>query len=175
MADYLSIWMYNSRPRMRVFLCYFLIFLFFFIFSDVMIYLYNKSLYKPMESKEVNVENTGMTVTINEAEASNVNGTVRGTIKNDTEEKIVYKYLKFDFYTPRGVNAGTKYLKIDTLQTGEEKEYELGFRYNNVTSVKISLAADDDVHEATPEELEVTPAFGPAGLIQMLLLGQLFG
>ena len=70
MSDYLSIWIYNSRPRMKVLLCYVLLFLIVFAFSDVMIYLYTKSLYKPMEKYEVNIE--APQVTVNVAEASNV-------------------------------------------------------------------------------------------------------
>lgn len=172
MSDYLSIWIYNSRPRMKVFFCYLLLFLIVFVFSDVMIYLYTKSLYKPMEKYEVNIESPQVTVSV--AEASNVNGNVKGTIKNTTEEKIEDKYLRFDFYTPRDVNIGTKYLKIESLDVGEEKQYELGFKYDNVSSVKISMATDDDLLKATPEELEFVPTFGPAGIIQLLLLGRLF-
>ena len=106
MSDYLSIWIFNSRPRIKVFLCYLLLFITVFIFSDIMIYLYTKSLYQPMEKYEVNIE--APQVTINVAEASNVNGNVKGTIKNTTQEKITDKYIRFDFYTPREVNEGTK-------------------------------------------------------------------
>ena len=172
MSDYLSIWIYNSRPRMKVLLCYVLLFLIVFVFSDVMIYLYTKSLYKPMEKYEVNIE--APQVKVNVAEASNVNGNVKGTIKNTTEEKLVDKYIRFDFYTPRDVNIGTKYLKIDSLDVGVEKNFELGFKYDNVSSVKISMAAEDDLLKATPEELEFIPTFAPAGILQLLLLGRLF-
>ena len=106
MSDYLSIWIFNSRPRIKVFLCYLLLFITVFIFSDIMIYLYTKSLYQPMEKYEVNIE--APQVTINVAEASNVNGNVKGTIKNTTQEKITDKYIRFDFYTPREVNVGRK-------------------------------------------------------------------
>lgn len=64
-------------------------------------------------------------VTVNVAEATNVNGNVKGTIKNTTEERVTDKYLRFDFYTPRDVNIGTKYLKIDSLEVGEENNLNL--------------------------------------------------
>lgn len=118
---YMDIWIYNSRPRMKVFLCYFLIFITVFIFSDVMIYLYTKSMYKPMEKYEVNVET--LEVKVSTAESSNVNGNVIGTIKNNTQKNIIDEYLRFDFYTPRNVNVGTKYLKIDEIRAGEEKKF----------------------------------------------------
>lgn len=172
MAEYLSIWMYNSRPRIKVFLCYLLLFVVVFVFSDIMIYLYTKSMYSPIENYEISVE--APLITVNVAEASNVNGNVKGIIKNNTQEKISDKYVRFDFYTPRNVNIGTKYLKINELNINEELQYELGFKYENVSSVKISMATDDDLLKATPEELEFTPTFGPAGILQLLLLGRLF-
>ena len=149
--SYLDIWIYNSRPRMRVFLCYLLIFVVFFIFSDVMIYFYTKSLYQPMDSYEINVTEPEVTVTL--AEATTMNGNIKGTIKNTTNETIENEYLKFEFFTPRDVNVGVKYLEIDRLEPGEEKKYEMGFRYENVTSVEISKATEEDTLKATPERI----------------------
>ena len=169
---YLDIWMYNSRPRMRVFLCYFLIFIIFFIFSDVMIYLYTKSMYTPMTNCEINT--TTPEITVSQAEASNVNGNVKGTIKNTTDEKIQNKYIKFDFYTPRDVNVGTKFIEVGSLLPDETKPYELGFKYDNVTSVKISMIDESEVTNPTPEELEINPVYGPAGLFSIFILGNFF-
>ena len=169
--SYLDIWIYNSRPRMRVFLCYLLIFVVFFIFSDVMIYFYTKSLYQPMDSYEINVTEPEVTVTL--AEATTMNGNIKGTIKNTTNETIENEYLKFDFFTPRDVNVGVKYLEIDRLEPGEEKKYEMGFRYENVTSVEISKATEEDTLKATPEELEISPVIGPVGIIGAILFSYL--
>ena len=170
--SYLDIWIYDSTHRIRVFLCYLLIFVAFFIFSDVMIYFYTKSLYRPIENYEILAENVEVTIT--QAEASNVNGNVKGTVKNNTNETITNQYLKFEFYTPRDVNIGTKYLKIENLNPGEEKQYELGFRFDSVSSVEISDASEEEAETAAPEELEITPVFGPAGLISVLILGYFF-
>ena len=67
-----------------------------------------------------------------------------------------------------------KYLKIENLNPGEEKEYELGFRFDSVSSVEISNASAEEAEAASPEELEITPVFGPAGLISALILGYFF-
>ncbi len=163
---YMDIWMYNSRPRMRVFLCYFLIFITFFIFSDVMIYLYTQSAYKPIENEIISINPE---ITIETAKASNASGTVKGTIKNNTNEAMTNQYLKFDFYTPRNVNAGTKYLKISQLNSQEEKKYELEFRYDNVNFVKVSTVSEDQVKGSTVEELEVNPVIGTTGLMMGIL------
>ena len=170
--NYLDIWFFDRRPRMKVFFCYLLIFVFFFIFSDIMIYNYTKSLYQPMTSYEINV--TSPEVTVTTAEASNVNGNVKGTIKNTTEEVINEQYLKFDFYTPRDINVGTKYIEVDSFYPEEEKNYELGFRYDNVSYVKISMVDEEEAINATSEELKIDPTYGPAGLISAVILGYFF-
>ena len=169
---YLDVWIYDSRPRMKVFLCYLLIFIAFFIFSDVMIYLYTKSLYKPINNCEINSKN--VEVIIEKAEASNVNGNVKGKIINKDEETVENKYLKFDFYTPRNVKVGTKYIEINNLHQNDEREYELGFKYDNVSNIKISLIDKEEVTNATPEDFKIDPVYGPAGLISLLILGHFF-
>lgn len=170
--NYSDTWFIDRRPRIKVFTRYVLIFISFFIFSDVMIYGFTKSVYKPMEKYEVNV--TSPIVTVEKAEASNVNGNVKGTIKNTSYEDLNGKYLKFDFYTPRDVNVGTKYINIGDMAHGEEKKYELGFKYDNVTYVKISMVDNEQISKATPEELEINPTYGPAGLISAIILGYFF-
>ncbi len=170
--NYLDIWFFDRRPRMKVFFCYLLIFVFFFIFSDIMIYNYTKAMYQPMTSYEVNINSPEVIVTT--AEASNVNGNVKGTIKNTTEEMIENQYLKFDFYTPRDINVGTKYIKIHNLYPEEQKNYELGFRYEHVSYMKVSMVDEEAVEKATPEELRIDPTYGPAGLISAIILGYFF-
>ena len=67
--------------------------------------LYGLFLYK------IEVENPN--ITIEQAKATYVNGYVNGKIKNNTEETINEKYIKFEFSTLRDVNIGNKYLKIE--------------------------------------------------------------
>lgn len=165
--SYLDVWIYNSKPRMRVFLCYLLIFVAFFIFSDIMIYLYTKSLYQPIENYEIQVNDAEVTVI--ETGVSNVNGNIRGTIKNTTDETFASKYLKFDFYTQRDVHAGVKYLKIGYLNPEEQKNYKLEFRYDNVNSVEISMVDEQEVKDSTPEQMQPTLMIGPAGMLSGIL------
>ena len=54
------------------------------------------------------------------------------------------------FYTPREVNVGTKYLKIDGLEVNEEKQFELGFKYDNVSNVKVSMAGEGRFTKSNP-------------------------
>ena len=169
----LDVWIYDSTKRIKVFLCYLLIFVVFFIFTDIMVYVYTKSMYKNIENYQI-VENMPINVSVNEAIASNVNGSIKGTIKNTSEELIKEGYLKFDFYTPRNVNVGTKYIEINYLNPNEERNYEMGFKYDNITSFKVELVSKEVVEKATPEELKNNPIYGPAGLISGIILGYFF-
>lgn len=170
--DYLDIWFFDRRPRMKVFFCYVLIFILFFIFSSFLTYGFIKSLYKPMTNYEIDVASPQ--VTIETAEVTNVNGNVKGAIKNTTDKSLAGKYLKFDFYTPRNVEVGTKYVEIGNLLPEEEKNYEVGFRYDNVNFVKVSMVDESEIKNATQEELEITPIDGPAALISLVILGYFF-
>ena len=169
---YLDIWMFNSKPRMKVFLCYFLIFITFFIFSDVMVYLYTKSLYQPMTSYEIVSQTPEITVT--EAKASTASGNVKGTVKNNTNEKLVTQYLKFEFYTERNLQTGIKYLQLNNLEPNAEQNYEIGFHYDNVNSVKISVVGKEEIENATEEQLKEEPIYGPSGFIGGVISGKIF-
>ena len=69
-----------------------------------MIYLYINGTYKAIEDSKIEVENPN--ITIEQAKATYVNGYVNGKIKNNTEETINEKYIKFEFSTLRDVNIG---------------------------------------------------------------------
>ena len=166
-------WIFDSTNRMKVFLCYLLIFIIFFIFSDVMIYVYNRAMYEKIEDCQI-AESYPIVVAVDEAIASNVNGSIKGNIKNAGNELIKEKYLKFDFCTSRNVVVGTKYIEINYLNSDEQRNYEMGFKYDNVESVKISVVSKEEANSATPEELEKNPIYGPAGLISGIILGYFF-
>lgn len=169
---YLDIWMYNSRPRMKVFLCYLLIFIIFFIFSDVIIYLYTKSLYQPMTNYEIMLQTPE--ITVSQATASTTSGNVKGTVKNTTDEKLITQYLKFEFYTERNVLAGIKYFQLNNLEPNQEQEYQIGFHYDNVNSVKISIVGREEIVNATEGQLKVEPIYGPSGIIGGVISGKVF-
>ena len=156
-------WIFDSTQRIKVFFCYFLIFATFFIFSDIMVYFYTKSLYQPITGYEVNCINPEITVLT--AEASNSTGNLGGIIKNTTNEKMEEQYIKFEFYTPRDVKMGTKYLKVDSLEPNGQQEYEFGFRYDNIEHVKISRATEEEINTARTTQFELDSTYGPSGFI----------
>ena len=119
-----------------------------------MIYLYINGTYKAIEDSKIEVENPN--ITIEQAKATYVNGYVNGKIKNNTEETINEKYIKFEFSTLRDVNIGNKYLKIENLEPGQEIEYKVNFKYQDIKKMKISEATAEEVKNATESEFEIT-------------------
>ena len=84
-------------------------------------------------------------VEIEQAEATLVNGRIRGKIKNDEEEDLNGKYMKVDLYSPRDVLLGTKYMEISDLEKGESNDFELFFKAQDADHYDISFV--DKVEE----------------------------
>lgn len=135
--------------RMKTFLIYALAIVALWIFSDIVIYLTINGTYKQKDAKiYVNTPQ----ITISENKATYVNGVVKGSIKNNSEETINNTYLKIDMYSKRDVNLGTKYVKINNLQKGELQEFEMGYKFTDVDYVTISTT--NNVENATLDQFE---------------------
>lgn len=122
--------------RMKTFFKYFLAFVVVYLIVDLGTYFLLKSTYISRDY-EINIDSPKVEVI--EAKTTVENGYVKGKITNNTENIVTGSALKLDYYTKRGVLVGTKYVKVDNLLQGEEKEFESRFNYDNVNSVKISL------------------------------------
>lgn len=168
MSDHMDFWCIDKRKRMHNIIMYILIIALLFVFSNVMIYLYINGTYKAIEDSKIEVENPN--ITIEQAKATYVNGYVNGKIKNNTEETINEKYIKFEFSTLRDVNIGNKYLKIENLEPGQEIEYKVNFKYQDIKKMKISEATAEEVKNATESEFEITEEMKQGMLIGTLLI-----
>lgn len=168
MSDYMDFRCIDKRKRMHNIIMYILIIALLFVFSNVMIYLYINGTYKAIEDSKIEVENPN--ITIEQAKATYVNGYVNGKIKNNTEETINEKYIKFEFSTLRDVNIGNKYLKIENLEPGQEIEYKVNFKYQDIKKMKISEATAEEVKNATESEFEITEEMKQGMLIGTLLI-----
>ena len=168
MSDYMDFWCIDKSKRMHNIIMYILIIALLFVFSNVMIYLYINGTYKAIEDSKIEVENPN--ITIEQAKATYVNGYVNGKIKNNTEETINEKYIKFEFSTLRDVNIGNKYLKIENLEPGQEIEYKVNFKYQDIKKMKISEATAEEVKNATESEFEITEEMKQGVLIGTLLI-----
>lgn len=133
--------------RMKTLTLYVLAIVGFFLFSELLI---NASL--ESEYTKIGRRDEISQVVITQAEATRVNGRIKGSVINPEENPINGKYLKFDFYSSRDVLKGTKYIDISGLQQNELQEIEMHFKLEGVSYYTISV-----VDEKTEKEIELLP------------------
>ena len=129
--------------RMKTFFKYAMWIVIFFIFSEIMININLKTAYRNIGRKD-NLSQ----VTIYQAQATSVNGRIKGTIMNKAEDKINYQYLRIDFYSQRDVLVGTKYIDVSAMRENETRNLELYFKIQNVDYYEMSFT-----NEKTEEEI----------------------
>lgn len=132
---------------MKTFLKYTLWVILLMLFSELLINLGFEADYQKIKGK-----NQVSNVIINQAEATRVNGRMKGTIRNLPENPIQKKYLKIDFYSPRNILLGTHYIEISELKEGETKDFELHFKQKEVESYVITQV-DEKIDIGTSFEL----------------------
>lgn len=155
--------------RLKTFLMYGVWILIFFIFSQIMIYIAINTTYKYK-----NVEVKTSTITEAEVQATSINGFAKFKILNNTQEIIKDKYIKVDCYSKNDVLMGTKYIKIEEIQTNEEKEFEVKFNYSRVNKAKIEIV--DKIPQNVAEEQRISdPEMSLAMIISALILLIHFG
>ena len=133
--------------RMKTLTLYVLAIIGFFLFSELLI---NASL--ESEYTKIGRRDEISQVVITQAEATRVNGRIKGSVINPEENPINGKYLKFDFYSSRDLVKGTKYIDISGLQQNELQEIEMHFKLEGVSYYTISV-----VDEKTEKEIELLP------------------
>lgn len=133
--------------RMRTFLMYASWVVLFFIFSEFLINVSLESSYETIGRKD-NIPQ----VTIYQAEATRVNGRLKGTITNPESNPLSAKYLKIDFYSPRDVNLGTKYIDVSDLKQNETRDLEMHFELEDVSYYEIS-----ETDEKNGTEIKLLP------------------
>ena len=134
--------------RTKTLLMYGLWIVLFIIFSEFLINVGLNSSYKPIERRD-NVSQ----VNVYQAEATLVNGRIRGLITNSETDNISNKYLEFDFYSERDVFLGKKIINVNELQAGETQNFEILFKLENVDYYTVSVL--DEKPEG--EEIEILP------------------
>lgn len=135
--------------RMKTFLIYALLIVALWIFSDIVIYFSINGTYK---TKEARVYVSSPEIVVTESKATYINGVIKGSIKNNTEEIIDDMYLKIDMYSPRDVNLGTKYIKIDNLKQNQIRDFEMGYKFTGVDYVTVT--ATNSIENATEDQFK---------------------
>lgn len=124
--------------RMKTLLKYALWLILFFIFSEIMIYLNIETTYQNIGRKD-NISQ----VTIYQAQATKINGRIKGKINDDAQ--ITNKYIRIDLYSERDNFLGSKYIDISEL--GQNKEFEIYFKVQDVDYYEIRLVDEKEEGE----------------------------
>lgn len=131
---------------MKTFLKYILAIIIFFFFSNFLIYMSLETTYQNIGRKD-NLQQ----VTIYQAQATKVNGRIKGTIYNDANNKITDRYLKIDLYSERGNLLGTKYIDLLGIRENETRNLEVYFKIQDVDYYEISFTKEKEEQEELPE------------------------
>ena len=117
-----------------------------FILSDFLINVGLNSSYKDIQRQDENLQ-----IVVYQADATYVNGRIRGLIKNS--ENTQGKYLKIELYTKRNVLVGKSYIEIKDLEEEETQPFELLFRAQEVAFYKIETVTEKE----SSDDLEILP------------------
>lgn len=154
--------------KVKRYIIYILLLVGFALFSEFLIAVGLNSTYKPIE----NVSQIPEGVSIFQSEATTVNGRIRGTVKNSKDNPAKGKYLKFDFFSERNVNLGSKYIELDKSKS--EIPFEAFFKLDNVSYYKVSFANEKPSNggldlDFLPRDLDKKEIFWYAFIALMIL------
>lgn len=123
--------------RMKTFFKYFLVFIFLYFFVNAMTYINIRASLSDIELAGIEFGNPS--VTIDEAKASRVNAIVKGKIKVDEENPVGFKYIRADFLSERDNILNSKFIDLEGLQAGEERDFSINTSTENVKKIKLVL------------------------------------
>lgn len=122
--------------RMKTFLKYLIIFVAFYILTDVLISIALTNNYKEMTCTK---NETGSYVAqVSTAKSTSVSGYVEGTIKLNEGAENPEKYMQVDLYSKYGHCLGRKYIDLSSVQAGQEKNFKVNFNYDNISTYQIT-------------------------------------
>ena len=131
--------------KLKKFFKYILLLVAFMIFSELIINVGLNSSYKKIQRKD-NIPQVEM----KQAEATLVNGRMKGTIKNSNEDFLTNKFVQVELFSKRDVLVGRKYIPITTTEVTRTQDFEFYFELKDVTSYKVSI-----VNEKQGEEIKL--------------------
>ena len=121
--------------RMKTLCLYVLAIVVAYVVSQFLINVCLESTYKTIQRKD-NVSQ----VIITQAEATIVNGRIKGEIVNPEENPINGKYVRFDFYSKRDVFLGRRYIEVKDLAQNGTMSFEVFFKLKEVGSYEVVIA-----------------------------------
>ncbi len=148
--------------RLKTFAKYAIWLILFWILSDILIYYGVNSTYKNLKIKN----EIPSQVTIKNAEATKVNGRIKGTIANKEDSDMSGKYLKIDLYSDNGNLLATEYEEIGNLRVNEVKSFETYFKMQDVKQYEVNIV--DEKTEETTSDVFMTEDMKKAGVLLLL-------
>ena len=148
--------------RLKTFAKYAIWIILFWILSDILIYYGVNSTYKNLKIKN----EIPSQVTIKNAEATKVNGRIKGTIANKEDSNMSGKYLKIDLYSDSGNLLATEYEEIGNLRVNEVKSFEIYFKMQDVKQYEVNIV--DEKIEETTSDVFMTEDMKNTGVLLLL-------
>lgn len=136
--------------KMKKFFMYALWIILFFLFSNFLIAVGLESNYKDLRRDDDLSQ-----VNIYQAQATKVNGRIRGIVTNSEADDISGKYLEFRFYSKRDVYLGKQYIQIDNLDKDQTQGFEMFFKLKDTSHYEVSIV-DEKTNEN--ENIELLPS-----------------
>mgnify|MGYP004672915947 FL=1 len=133
--------------RLKTFLKYVIWIVVFAVLSELLINASLKSSYADITRKD-----TTSQVEITQAQATLVNGKIKGTIKDDRKDGLTGKYVEIKLYSSRDNEVGKRYIQIQTTDVNQTQDFNFYFEKNDIKSYEISI-----VNEKEEGELEIFP------------------
>ena len=128
------------------------------------------STYKDIDCKITNSNN--LEIAKKECKATYVNGYCKLSVKNTSETDISNKYIILEGYSEYNNNLTNKYIKIDNIKSGEEKEIQFNYKAQEVKNVSVYVTENEPEKEKFDLNEEVD---GPTILIGAIILLYFFG
>ena len=128
------------------------------------------STYKDIDCKITNSNN--LAIAKKECKATYVNGYCKLSVKNTSETDISNKYIILEGYSEYNNNLTNKYIKIDNIKAGEEKEIQFNYKAQEVKNVSVYVTENEPEKEKFDLNEEVD---GPTILIGAIILLYFFG
>ena len=145
--------------RMKTFFTYLVLLIGFFLLS---IFLENgliNNMYAKVEGKvDSNLITDGgtsnITIAVEEAKASNVNGNLKIKITNTSGHFIEKCCARVDLYSRQNLLAATKYIELNNFEAGETRNFEIKFKDKEIARYEITLL------ESAPDKSNIINILG---------------
>ena len=135
--SYDDFWFIDTRVQTRNLRRWLIWFILLFAFVTVGSVIAIKSMYKDIPGEEIRSSNPS--IIISEAKATNVNGYVKGEVKNESKTEIEGGYLCFLLCDKNNEEKGIEYIEINRLAAEQAKTYELKFKRDNITRFYVMM------------------------------------